>query len=224
MRHNPHHAVTDPDVVRRMIDENPWATLVSHHNGELVASTYPVLVEQRTDGALSVLSHVGRPDETVHGLGTSEVLLIIAGPHGYISPSWYSDAALHIPTWNFSVAHCYGTPEILSDDENLAVLTRLVDRFERAVEHPEHLDPNNGAQYAPATVGFRLVITRFICKIKMSADEDPQTQEQVLRALRRPGPYQNKKLAHEMERALREAQQESTSGAAGSTIDPEPEP
>lgn len=55
----------------------------------------------------------------------------------------------------------------------------------------------------------------------MSADEDPQTQQQVLHALRRPGPYQNEKLAHNMERALPEEQRETNSGAAGSTTDTE---
>ena len=51
MRHSPQHAVTDPAVVRRLIAENPWATLVSHNAGELVASHYPVLLDERDDGA-----------------------------------------------------------------------------------------------------------------------------------------------------------------------------
>lgn len=205
MRHNPQHAVTDPAVVRRLIAENPWATLVSRHDGELVASHYPVLLEDRADGELSVVSHVGRPDEAIHGLGTGEVLLIVSGPNGYVSPSWYSDAAVRISTWNYSVAHCYGTPEILTPQENLAVLTRLVREFESRVERPEYLDPDLAAQYAPGTVGFRLVITRFTCKVKMSGDEDPQTQQQVLAALREPGPYHQPALAADMERALAEA-------------------
>ncbi len=34
------------------------------------------------------------------------------------------------PTWNFTVAHCYKAPEILGEEENLAVLTRLpISRF-----------------------------------------------------------------------------------------------
>ena len=88
MRHNPKHAVTDEAVVRRLIAENPWATLVSHHDGELVASHYPILLDERAD-ELAIVTHVGRPDEQVHGFGDREVLLIVAGPHGYISPSWY---------------------------------------------------------------------------------------------------------------------------------------
>ena len=47
MRHNRLHAETDPAVVRRLIAENPWSTLVGHAGGKLVASHDPVLDETR---------------------------------------------------------------------------------------------------------------------------------------------------------------------------------
>jgi len=40
MRPNPHHAVDDPEVVRTLIRENPWAILVSRRDEQLVASHY----------------------------------------------------------------------------------------------------------------------------------------------------------------------------------------
>jgi transcriptional regulator len=203
MRHNPFHAATDVAVVRRLIAENPWATIVSNAGGELVASHYPVLLDEDVDG-LSVLTHVGRPDETVHRFGDEEMLLIVAGPHGYVSPSWYADGAMRAPTWNFTVAHCYGVPELLGEEENLRVLTRLVDHFERHVERPMQLDQEFGAKLARGTVGLRLPISRFVCKVKMSQDKDPVSQRQVLDALRRDGPYGNDALADVMQRALKE--------------------
>jgi transcriptional regulator len=203
MRPNPKHEVTDPAIVRNLIAENPWATIVSRNGDELVASHYPVLLDdQAAPDELTVVTHVGRPDEKVHGLGDSEVLLIVAGPHGYISPSWYSEEMTRVPTWNFSVAHCYGAPEILDADENLRVLTRLVAHFEQHVENPAYLDPEVGARLSRGTVGLRIPITRFVCKLKMSQDKDERSQRQVLEALRRPGTYENRRLADEMDRAL----------------------
>jgi len=200
MRHSPHHAVTDPAIVRRMIRENPWATFVSHHDG-LVASHYPILLDEESE-ELAVYSHVGKPDEELHALGTTEVLLIVAGPHGYISPSWYVPGATPAPTWNFSVAHCYGTPQLLDAETNLATLTRLVAHFEQHVEDPLYLDQEIGARIARGTVGIRLPITRFVCKVKMSEDKDPVSQRQVLEQLRGDGPYASPALADDMERAL----------------------
>jgi transcriptional regulator len=196
VRHNLLHAAEDPAVVRRLILENPWGILVSSNNGELVASHYPVLLDDEAEG-LAVLTHVGRPDEMIHGFGDREILLIIQGRNGYISPSWYAPGATRAPTWNFSAAHCYGVPQILDEEENLEVLARLVAHFERQVEEPMLLDLDWGRPVARGTVGIRLPITRFVCKIKMSQDKDPVTQRQVMAALRAPGPFQNPELAEE---------------------------
>ena len=201
MRHNPAYAVDDESVVRRLIEENPWATIVSQGREGPVASHYPVLLEDEHE-ALTVVTHVGRPDEQLHRFGDGEILLIIAGPQGYISPSWYAPGATPVPTWNFAVAHCYGVPVILEADENLRVLTRLVDHFERRIERPLALDQEIGARIAQGTVGLRLEIERFICKVKMNQEEDPVSREQVLKALEGDGPYANPALAAEMARAL----------------------
>jgi transcriptional regulator len=201
MRHNPLHATADPDVVRRLIRENPWGILVSNNNHELVASHYPVLLDDEAE-ELAVFTHVGRPDEVIHGFGDREILLIIQGRHGYISPSWYAPGAIRAPTWNFSTAHCYGVPQPLDEDKTLEVLARLVAHFEQHVEKPMLLDRDWGRPVARGTVGIRLPITRFVCKIKMSQDKDPVSQQQVMAALRAPGHFQHPELAADMDRAL----------------------
>lgn len=194
------YATEDQRLVRELIAENPWATVVSAPGTGLVASHYPVLLD---DGAeLAILMHIGRPDEEIHSFGSGEVLVIIAGANGYISPSWYGRDATPVPTWNFIVAHCYGTPTLLDADANQRLLTRLTAHFERHVESPVVLDEEVVTRLAPRTAGFRIALDRFICKVKMSQDEDPDTQAQVLAALRRPGPYANAALAKQMQSTL----------------------
>ena len=200
MRHNPAYACTDPAVVRRLIEENPWAVLVSE-NGGLVASHYPILLDEEAE-ELTILTHLGRPDDELHGIGDGELLVIVQGRHGYVSPSWYGPGATRAPTWNFSVAHLYGVPEILSEEENLEALTRLVERFERQVEEPMYLEREWAEPFARGTVGIRLRVERFACKVKQSQDKDPVSQRQVIEHLRQPGPYHHPALADEVEREL----------------------
>jgi transcriptional regulator len=45
-----------------------------------------------------------------------------------------------VPTWNHVIAHLYGTPEILSDDENYRVLGDLVAHFENRMPNPARLE------------------------------------------------------------------------------------
>lgn len=201
MRPNPLHAAEDPEVVRQLIRANPWGTLISHHDGQLVASHVPVLLDDE-ERDLTIITHVGRPDEEIHGFGAREVLLVVQGHHGYISCSWYAPDAIRAPTWNFSVVHGYGVPQILDEEETLRVLSRLVEHFERHVDQPMLLDLEWGRPVARGTVGLRLPISRFICKIKLSQDKDPVSQRQVIAALRSPGPYRNIDLANDMERTL----------------------
>ena len=84
VRKNPYYELTDLEEISRLIRENPWATLVSNPSTGLVASHYPILLEEDRED-ISVVTHVGRPDETVHELGEHELLVIVQGPHGYIS-------------------------------------------------------------------------------------------------------------------------------------------
>lgn len=201
MRHNPAYASEDPEVVAALIHANPWATLVSQGEGGIVASHYPILLDEEASG-LTILTHLGRPDEVVHDLGRGEMMVIVQGRHGYISPSWYAPEATRAPTWNFTVAHCYGEPEELAEEENLAVLTRLVAHFEREVAEPRYLDREWATPVARGTVGVRIPVSRFVYKRKLSQDKDPVSQRQVIARLREPGPYHHPALADEMEREL----------------------
>ena len=88
MRHTPRYLLNDPAEVTRLIRHNAWATFVSPASTGLVASHYPVILDDERDD-LTIISHFGRPDEVAHELGQHQILVIIQGPHDYISPSWY---------------------------------------------------------------------------------------------------------------------------------------
>jgi transcriptional regulator len=204
MRNNPNFALDEVDEVRRLVSEYPWVTLVSATDaGELVASHYPVILDPAAaEDEIVLLSHVGRPDERLHELGTHEILVIVQGPHGYISPGWY-DAAPAVPTWNFVTAHLHGTPEVLDDAENLRVLADLVDAFEDRLPQPRRMNSTaENAAYAArivaGTVGFRLRVTRFTAKNKMSQNKPDDVVERIVAELDGDGPYSNPGLAARM--------------------------
>ena len=204
-----------------MIEKNPWAVLVSHSDG-LVASHCPVLLDPEEE--LAVLTHLGRPDDELHGIGKGELLVIVQGEHGYVSPSWYAPGATRAPTWNFSVAHLYGMPVVLSEEENLRTLTRLVERFEREVEQPMYLEREWATPFARGTVGIRFRVERFTCKRKLSQDKDPTSRRNVVDQLRVPGPYSHPALADEVERELDSWPdgQEGRAGGVPQTLNHEP--
>lgn len=180
MRHTPHYLITAPEEVKRLIRGNPWATIVSPTSNGMVASHYPVLLEEDADG-ISIVSHFGRPDEQLHELGQHEVLVIIQGPHDYVSASLYEPGDL-IATWNHVTAHLYGVPEILSEEENYAVLSRLTDHFEAHREGGRSLseDEAGSRRAAKGTVGLRLHVTRFDARSKLSQNKPTEVQARIV--------------------------------------------
>lgn len=201
MRPNPLFASDDPDLVRELVREHPWATLATTSSAGLVASHYPVMLDEESED-LTLLTHLGRPDDQVLEIDRAEVLVIVQGHHGYISPGWYSESERLVPTWNFTVAHLHGTPQILDEDENLVVLTRLVEHFERHLDEPFQLDREEATPIAKGTVGLRIPIDRFEMKRKLGQNKDEETRRSVIAALREEGPYRHPALADEMEREL----------------------
>lgn len=196
--------MTDVGELRRLVDRNPWVTLVSSTDDGLVASHYAVLLDEDRDD-LSIVGHVGKPDDLIHGLGERELLVVVQGPHGYISPGWYGDAA-NVPTWNFVSAHLSGVPEVLSTEENLRVLDRLVARFEKRMPQPRLLwEPPNDPAYVErlerGTVGFRLTPTRVVAKRKLSQNKAADVVDTIIAELSGDGSYANPALADEMRRA-----------------------
>lgn len=205
MRQNPSFTMTDAAELRRVIADNPWMTLVSQSDDGLVASHYAVLLDEDRDD-LTIVGHVGKPDDAILGLGDRELLVIVQGPHGYISPGWYGDGP-NVPTWNFVSVHLSGVPEVLSAEENLRVLDRLVARFEQSLPQPRLLwQAPNDEEYVRrlerGTVGFRLTPTKVVAKRKLSQNKPDEVVDTIITELEAgSSPYSDARLPGEMRRA-----------------------
>jgi len=163
-----------------------------------------VLLDPNRDD-LTIVGHVGRPDDFILELGKTELLVIFQGPHGYISPGWYGDVQA-VPTWNYVSVHLSGVPEVLSTQENLKVLEDLVAHFEEPLENPRGMwaPPNDEAfvqRLEAGTAGFRLTPTRVVAKRKLSQNRSDAVLENIILELGGDGAYANQGLADEMRRA-----------------------
>lgn len=197
MLEQPVFALTDPQHIDALVREHPWCILISGHPDGPVVSHLPVLVDATAPpGSGGVVGHLARADARHHELGAHDAVLVVQGPHGYLSPSWYGEVP-HVPTWDFVVLHLHGRPELLDDAETYAVLDATVRHFERRLPDPWRLDEvaDYAHRIAGATVGFRLRPSRVVAKAKLSQDESAQLRGRVVAELRRDQPYRNPALA-----------------------------
>lgn len=196
MRRTPRYLMTDPEEVKRLIRGNSWATFVSNTSNGLIASHYPVILDEDAE-ELTIISHFGRPDDRMHELGEHEILVIIQGANDYISASWYEPGDL-VSTWDHMTAHLYGVPEILSDEENYQMLSKLTDMFEQHYPNGRSLSEDEAGtrREAKGSVGLRMRVTRFDARAKLSQNKPPEVFERIATELE----SRNPELSNEMRR------------------------
>lgn len=143
---------------------------------------------------LVLLPDPGRPDCLLGHLaaanGHSQALLqapsvaVFQGEHGYISPRWYQSSGM-VPTWNYRVAHAHcGLAEQISGDELYTLLAQLSARFEGPDGwSPEAVPAQAMAAMQRAIVGFRLPVTQWQCKEKLSQNRSLADRHSVIAAL-----------------------------------------
>lgn len=179
-------AETDLGELDRLLARDPFVTLVSSDaDGAPFASHLPVLYSRAGDQVL-IEGHWARPNPQASHAGSA--LMIVHGPHAYLSPGWYPDkeAAARVPTWNYAVAHLTGRLEASNDELFLAsIVERLSLRHETAVGSDwryQHEREDHRSQLRGIT-GFRFVPDRIELKFKLSQNHPPANVSSAAAAL-----------------------------------------
>ena len=179
-------AETDLSQLDALIAADPFVTLITIENdGEPLVSHLPVLYRRDGDAVL-VEGHWARPNPQARG--GDHAMVIVHGPHAYVSPGWYPDkeAAARVPTWNYAVAHLHGRLERYDDEAALGdLIARLSERFETAIGSDwryEH-DRDDLRSQLRGIVGFRFAPRRIELKFKLSQNHPEANRRAVISAL-----------------------------------------
>jgi len=164
-------AETDLAQLDALVAADPFVTLISTDaDGATYASHLPVLYRRDGD-ALLIEGHWAKPNPQARHDG--EVLMILHGPHAYVSPGWYPDKeeAARVPTWNYAVAHLRGVLERYDDESSLAdLVSRLSELFEAQAGSDWKYEPQRDDHRSQlrGIIGFRFVPQRIEMKFKLN--------------------------------------------------------
>ena len=174
-----------------LLARDPFATLVTTGVDGLPLATHLPVLYARDGDAVVIEGHWAKPNPQAGHHGPA--LLIVNGPHHYISPGWYPDKAqaARVPTWNYATAHLYGPLETLHGEAQLAsIVARLGERFEAQAGGDwryDHADERERRQLG-GIVGFRLCASRIELKFKLNQNHPAANVQGVIAGLRRlPG-------------------------------------
>lgn len=180
---------TDLATILDFIEEFSFAMLVTAKGG-LHITNVPTLFDRSPEGWGKIWWHLAKNNAQNQVFdGSTECTVVFHGPHGYISPNWYS-AKNSVPTWNFAVVHATGKPRRLDDDATFAKsLERLVARNEGAYGGGGDWDfsklPDAYLKgMRQGIVAYEMVVDQVEAKFKLGQDRSPDDRAGILNGLK----------------------------------------
>ena len=176
-----HFRIDDAVEIDRFIASNGFATLVSTVSNGLFATHLPLLYQPE---AGKLLGHIALANPQWQDLEGQSVLAIFAGPHDYVSPSWYT--APGVPTWNYQAVHVTGVAKYLTDKAQLeAIIIALTQQEEARFAAP--WVATYQASKVQGIVGIEIAIDEIQCKYKLSQNRSAADRQQVAEQLQAGG-------------------------------------
>jgi transcriptional regulator len=202
--YTPRHFVeSDLAALDALLERDAFVTLISSVDGAPFATHLPVLYRRDGD-RIQVSGHWARPNPQWRQIAGQNVLMIVHGPHAYISPNWYADPSVRVPTWNYAVAHLYGGVEVFDDvgalQSLVATLTARYEDGDTGWRFPESA-PDEVRALA-GIVGFRFDVQRVELKFKLNQNHPDANIRGAIRGLMARGDENAVAIADLMQQRL----------------------
>lgn len=169
-----------------LLQRFPFVTLITlDADGAACANQVPVIHRREGDNIV-VEGHWARANPQSRHRG--ELLMLVQGPHHYISPGWYPDkeTSARVPTWNYAAAQLRGILDIYDDEARLGdLVSRMSERFEPTVDndwHYEH-DRDDHRRQLAGIIGFHFVPMKIAMKFKLNQNHPVDNRASVVASL-----------------------------------------
>jgi transcriptional regulator len=180
--------ITDTAWCHALMRAQSFAAMITADDAGVPFATHlPILVDPARGPLGTLRGHVARANPHWRYLSAGRpTLVIFAGAHAYVSPSWY---ATHpsVPTWNYVAVHATGTGALVEDPEPvktlLADLVRTYESSGPTAWSLEGLPTDYLAGMQRGIVAFEIPIERLEGKAKLSQNRDAVDQARTREAL-----------------------------------------
>jgi transcriptional regulator len=181
------HVVEDRKFLHDFMDEFSFADLITA-TPTLRITHIPTFIDRSKGKFGTIFGHVSKQNPQQQTFdGAHDAVIVFRGPHGYISPTWYTKTDV-VPTWNFAVVHVSGKLRAVSDRKPLHdLLAKLIDKNENYL--------NSGYSFAKLSddykfglmagiVGFEMEIEAIEGKFKLGQERSAGDKQGVLKNLK----------------------------------------
>lgn len=173
----------DYQEIKAFMQRHNFVTVISTVEGRPIATHVPVNV-QEDEETLYITGHVAKGNQQWQTLDHGEnILVIFQGPHAYISSTWYEDE--DVPTWNYQSVQVYGKSRLLTEEELVSDLTKLLDKYEG--QRDQGATWNNMSERTKRQMkgvkGFRIKVTEIFAAYKLSQSRSTTDKDHIIDTL-----------------------------------------
>jgi transcriptional regulator len=172
----PDWQANSPQDALDLIEQNPWALVVSNGAETPYATNLPLLLDHSSESPV-LFGHIARGNEHARmltsGTDGAPVLAVFEGPWSYVTASWYPDRDMP-PTYYYTAVHCTGNLEIQTEaelDASLGDLTRRMESHYPGGWRTSEIPRSEIVRRFTAIAGFRIRVSRIEAKFKLGQDE-----------------------------------------------------
>jgi transcriptional regulator len=173
--------------IKKMIEENSFATVITCNAGLPTATHVPLRLLESASGPAKLQGHMSRANphwrlfELEH---EQQSLVIFSGPNAYVSARWYDH--VNVPTWNYIAVHVYGKARVVTDAGEMHQLIKgLVDHFEHGLYKVQDLPADFLEPQRRGIVGFEISVDEVQASFKLSQNRDQKNYDNVITELRK---------------------------------------
>ncbi len=180
------------------LETNNFGALVVNLKHGMEAVHLPFII--KNEEKIIIEAHISRGNQIRSAIeNRQEGLLIVTGPHYYISPTYYDHE--NVPTWNYQAVHASGNLEILEGmalRESLQQLVRENEHRNGTTFSMDELSEKFVNRELKGIVGFRLIVHDLQVQYKLSQNRDSKNHEKIVSSLDQKNSTEASKLAAAM--------------------------
>lgn len=204
-----HFSQTNPNELRRIIRDYPFATLITVTENGPEANHIPFFLNQ-INGNDVLQGHLARGNPIWKSLDdSSDVLVVFNGPHSYISPSNYptkQETGMVVPTWNYVVVHVKGKMKFVHDAAwCMNLINNLTNQHEEGLAFPWAVSDapvEFTRKLVSAIVGIEIEVSSMEGKWKVSQNQPEKNQLGVVAGLSNAPDEGSRKIAEIIEKLV----------------------
>lgn len=187
MHPNPAFRIEDDELYRMLIAAVGFGMVVAATPEGLRVAHTPLI----TTPEGRVRFHLARANALSPHLPGATALLLLNGPHAYVSPRWYEDRG-QVPTWNYVALEMEGRVEELPRGD-LADLLGTIGAFNEGRLgggnrwQPGDVPPDRWNGMFEAITGFEMAVAEWRSTFKLSQNKSAEDRARVADALGEEG-------------------------------------